>query len=646
MAVCSAGHAQSMQPVGMEFGNIPDSLYQMQPPANNPDTPYVIANKEMKVSFENRNNSIIAILRYHVRLKVFDESAREASIISIPYYFDNDMEQISNIRAVTHLPSGKNASLSPDDIRTININSRYNVKEFTMPQVKDGAILEYSYVIHRRYIEELPDFFLANRVPTEMARVSITYPKYLRYDAFVGNFSGHVRHNFAYTDTSSVPEIFTIPQPKPIVTEQWTAYDIPAVEEEAFLSSLNDYRGKIKFLLSNFGIPRQYLENTWEVVVARMRKKTNPWNAIRSNILAESKGDSIANSLDTNSKKAIQDSIFRYVNETVNFSGANAPYSTETDTAVLRGRALDQAAINQTLIAMLRGAGIEANPLLISGRNSGKIDHDFPSFYQFNAQLVYSEIRDQAFVMDASFPHSQPGLIPVDMYNAPGLLLSQSSFRWVDFHPDRSTFDIQVDIEAELQSNGTLQGTVSSQQSGYPAQLIRQQIWDGNAEAEILRRALFDRFTQLTTREVSIKNINGYDRPIELSAGFEIENYATSFTDGLKFRPMIVGYQAENPFKDTNRKYPITLDAPEKLDVHYSITLPNGYAAEQGIQNRSLSMPGAQFREIYDMHPEQMEYEYHIDISRKEFSTDLFPQFYSLYQRWVDLSNTAWLLKD
>jgi hypothetical protein len=637
--------AQAQQVSDATFGTIPDSLFNLDP-GETADTPYVITNQESDISFRETGESIIAVIDRHVRLKVFDSTVREASIVAIPYYFENDMEQLTELNAITHLPSGRQVRLQPSQIKTINLNARYNVKEFTMPQVEDGAILEYSYTVERRYIEELPDFFLSHKVPTLAAKLTITYPKYLRYEAFTENYSDSLYHDFVYTDTSSVPKIFTIPQPKPVVTERWMARNIPAVQEEPFISSLDDHRGKIKFLLSEFGLPRQKLENSWEVAVARIREKANPWEMINRNVYAEAKGDSIARALGSTSPTAIQDSIYRFLNERVNFSGAHASNSTETEMDVISGMPVDQAAINQTLVAMLRGAGIEANPVMVSTRQSGKINMDFPSFYQFNGQLVQSRIDGQAFLMDASFAHSEPGLIPVDMYSSPGLLIRQDAYEWIDIQPSKSNFGIQVNIDAQLRSDGSLEGDIRAVHRGYPAQLIRQQRADGQSDTQILKRILFDGYPQMTTDSVRITQVDDYDIPVRITARFEIENYAVSFTDGLKFRPMIVGYQSENPFADSTRTYPVMLDAPEKLDVSYSIALPPGYRAPQGRDSQTLSLPGAQFQEVYNIQEQELNYEYHIDIAQKEFSTDFFPQLYNFYERWVELSNTAWLIKN
>src|SRR5699024_4288606 len=123
-------------------------------------------------------------------------------------------------------------------------------------------------------------------------------------------------------------------------------------------------------------------------------------------------------------------SIYRYVNERVKFNSAFGPYSTTPDSAVLAGQPADQAAINQTLLAMLRGAGIEAYPALTATRSAGKINREFPSYYQFNALVVRSTIGDSNFWMDASYPHSQPNLLRRDMNTGIALLLQDSSFTW------------------------------------------------------------------------------------------------------------------------------------------------------------------------------------------------------------------------
>jgi hypothetical protein len=90
-------------------------------------------------------------------------------MVGIPFYFADDIERIVNLEAVTHQPDGTQSRLDRRDTGTVDLNTRYRILEFEMPDVQQGSIIEYKYTVERRYIEELPDFYFAHRVPTREA---------------------------------------------------------------------------------------------------------------------------------------------------------------------------------------------------------------------------------------------------------------------------------------------------------------------------------------------------------------------------------------------------------------------------------------------------------------------------------------------
>ncbi len=638
---CANGYAQSDQKT--HFAAAPDSLFNESRYPANPDVPFIYSLKKLDITFEEANGSIVAVMTYRVRAKIFDASVPQASIVGIPYYFKNNIEEVVYIRGITYQSPDESTKLSPKNVRTINLNARYNLKEFTLPNVEDGSVIEYTYQIRRRYIEELPPFYLANQVPTVLAKVTITYPQYLRYKPAIEDFSHPVKHEVIKIPQLEKPKIFTNPQPDPIIKDVWTARTIPAVRKEEFISTLDDYRGKIKFQLSEFGIPRQPLENSWDYVVEEIRQKQKLFETIQQNKKAFEIGESIR--AEVSSKKAAQDSIFQYILKQVNHNGRRTPFSSTPAANVLSGEASNQAAINQTLIAMLRGAGIKAWPLLISTRKSGKINKGYPSFFQFNGQLVFSKIDEQAYFMDASFAYSQPNLIPVETYNQTGLLLKKNNYRWLEVDPTKSVFSIQINMDAQLQLNGTLTGHIQTAYAGYPARKIRQKKANGMTIEQIIKSTIFGAYSNVNLSNAKLSHLKDFNHPIQIAADFSIPNYAVNFTGGLQFRPMIVGYLLSNPFDESKRELPITLDAPEKLDLTYSITLPEEYALSQIPQDRTIRLPGAVFREQYSVENQTLHYKFHINISKKQFSADLYPRLMNLYERWVQLSQTRWFVE-
>ncbi|WP_372906266.1 hypothetical protein, partial [Rhodohalobacter sp.] len=97
--------------------------------------------------------------------------------------------------------------------------------------------------------------------------------------------------------------------------------------------------------------------------------------------------------------------------------------------------------------------------------------------------------------------------------------------------------------------------------------------------------------------------------------------------------------------ESTNRRVPITLDAPEHLFVNYSISLPEG-AETENLQGRQITeLPGAELSEEYDISDGQLTYSFGVNIERKQFSSDDYSQLRRIYERWVELSNEVWFIE-
>ena len=649
LTICGAGFSQDENSILDEiqifdkFGSIPNSQFTE---SSDHSYPFEYLLKESSIRTAERPTGIVAIIDNLVRIRVLSDDQleqAEAGLIGIPFYFKDGIETISNLEAITHQPDGSQVRFDVETTRTVDLNSRYKIIEFEMPEVQQGSIIEYKYTLERRYIEELPNFYLAHRVPTQEAKLYFRNSDFIRYDAVplhVEDFE--LQYEEHRVDTSNVPLLFTLPRPDPVYIQEWEAEDIPAVDVSSYISSIDDIRAQIKFQISEFGIPRQPLENSWEFVAAQLRNR-NPYEKIEPYDTLEQMGGEIASSL--NSLTTAQDSIYQVVNSSAQFNGVNSVFADGSLTHVLEGEPASQAEINLVLLSMLRGAGIDAKPMLLSGREFGQINKSFPSVFQFNRLLVISEIDGKQYFMDASFPVSLPNLIPIESFNSQGMALTQESYEWIDILPEQSLFDLDIDIEASLSTNGTLSGTLTAQTRGYPSQNIREELESGTPVPEIIKQTFFEVYSDAEMSSGSLE-INPQNRNVvDVVTDFKIPNYAASFRDGIEFRPMIVGYLFRNPFESTQRRVPITLDAPEKLSIHYTVDLPDGFVVDEMGETHATSLQGAALREEYISEGNTVEYSFDIDISRKEFPADVYSQLRRIYERWVFLSNETWFIE-
>lgn len=626
-----------------KFGRIEEETLSAQSASHS--YPYEYLLNEASVRFDERSEGIVAVIDYLVRIKVYSDDPleiTEASLVGIPFYFQNNIEKVINLEGITHAPDGSKTVLNEGEVRTMDLNSRYKTLEFEMPDAKEGSVLEYKYTVERRYIEELPDFYFSHRVPTKQAILFLKNETFLRYETVTQNADFEISYHEEKKDTSSIPLVFTYQRPEPVFTQKWSAEEIPPAEESTYISSVDDMRGKIKFQLSEFGLPRQPLENSWDYVAAHLLRSNNPYQIIDDYSELKQTGGDIASQ--TESLIEAQDSVYRFVNSKVEFNETGAVFPENGLDHVLEGEPANQAEINLVLLALLRGAGIDAKPLYISGRNYGSIDKAFPSLYQFNRVLIYSKIEGQEFFMDASYANSIPDLIPVDAYSRQGMILSENGYTWVEIVPDKSIFHLEILLNAALQENGDLTGTIEAETRGYPSQQIRKDLSAGDSSNEIVKKTFFEVYPDLEVSDGVVK-VNKDPDLIQVAASFTIPEYAVTFTEGMEFRPMVVGYLFSNPFEPTERKTPVTLDAPEALSIQYNIELPGGYSIQESGESRSTSLTGAELKETYEAGRNKISYSFDVLINRKEFPATAYSDLRQIYERWVSLSNGNWYIE-
>ncbi len=607
--------------------------------------PYEFILKESTVRMVEEGRSLIAYIDYLIRIKVYSDDPidqAEASLVGIPFYFADGIERIQHVEGMTYHPDGRVSILLQNQLRTVDLNRRYRMIEFEMPDVEQGSVIEYKYRLERRYIEELPNFYFSERVPTRKAGLNFQNSNLIRYNIIEENADFDIRYSEQRVDTSNVPLIFTYRRPDPILLQRWTAENIPPVDSDSYVSSVDDVRGQLRFQISEFGIPRQPLENSWEFVTAQILRNNNPYEFIDffphlkeiGNRISEHFGD----------LEEAQDSIFTYVNSRVQFNGQGAVFAERGLNHVLEGEPANQAEINLTLLALLRGAGIDAFPIYISGREFGRINRDFPSLFQFNRVLVVSEMEGNNQFMDASYRNSLPGLITIDSNNGDGMVVREDHHEWIALEPHLSRFILEIQMDAVLSDRGDLFGTITATASGYPSRSIRESLMSGTPHDRIIADTFFDIYSDIVLSGSSIEVNSENPDNIQIKSDFSISNYSVTFSDGIEFRPMIVGYLFNNPFESELRRSPITLDAPESIKIQYNVEFPRGYSFDVSGETRSTSLDSASLYEEYYLDGNQIEYSFDIEITKKEFPAEDYMELRKIYNRWVELSNETWLI--
>ncbi len=105
-----------------------------------------------ETTYEVRGQTIYIVLNYHGRIKILKKSAFSRATINVGFYkgsFSNQ-EFVSGIKGFTHNVANEAVQkdkLTKEMIFLEKSSDNYSTYKFTLPNVKEGSVIEYSYTI-------------------------------------------------------------------------------------------------------------------------------------------------------------------------------------------------------------------------------------------------------------------------------------------------------------------------------------------------------------------------------------------------------------------------------------------------------------------------------------------------------------------
>ena len=100
----------------------------------------------------------------------------------------------------------------------------------------------------------------------------------------------------------------------------------------------------------------------------------------------------------------------------------------------------NSADINLMLVAMLRHAGLDANPIIVSTRSNGIAI--FPSRFAFNYVIVGVKLSndENIVLLDATNKNTLPNILPLKVLNWSGrMLMPNGTSKEVDLNPKKTS---------------------------------------------------------------------------------------------------------------------------------------------------------------------------------------------------------------
>ena len=345
--------------------------------------------------FSKSDEGFKVIYERTTKIKVLSEAGVKYAEILIPYYQEGLIyERIFELEGTTYNYDGTTLTktlLKEDNSYDEKINNFWKMKKVVMPDVKPGSVIEYKYKIVSEFIFNFRNWEFQWKIPVMYSRYIVKMIPFYEY-AWVlqGNFQTLKRNS--YVESGFEQQVGNVIYKNAV--HEFSMTDIPAFNDEEYITSINDYITKIDFQLSkihHYGGGVTDVMTTWE----KMNKELLNYDDFGKYLTrAEKIGNKlpVIEQLKNKSDEEKFNTIIDYVKDNYSWNGIHGKYTSKSPANFEKEKTGNSSEINLFTVGLLRSAGLQAHPVLLSTRSNGKIKMDYPLLDAFNYVVLIADI--------------------------------------------------------------------------------------------------------------------------------------------------------------------------------------------------------------------------------------------------------------
>lgn len=557
----------------------------------------------------NENEGFVVNTEIHERIKIYTKEGLDYANKAISYYKPEkgDREKVSGIKGYTFNldNNGKvvKQKLSNKQVFDEKKSKYRSYKKVAMPAVTVGSVIDLKYEIRSPYHTNIEDVAFQFAIPVKEYFTKIQIPEYY---VFRKNSKGYyhiqAKESFSSNSINSNQKTRTgsglTPGAKTFnsarlsyrtVDNSFKTNNVPALKDnEPFVSNIDNYRGGISYELSSIQFPNsmiKYYNTTWVDVSKTIYKSSGFGGELNKTNYFKKDLPIVLKNASTDLEKLTV--IFEHVKSKVKW---NNYYGKYTDLGVKKaykegiGSVAD---INLMLTAMLREAGLNANPVLVSSKNNGT--PLFPTKDGFNYVISIVEFSDNSYILlDATERYSTPNVLPIRALNWNGRKVTKDgNSSWVTLTPQKHAL-LDQKLYAKITPENTIEGLQKTTFKNLYAFNYRSK--NNKLTEEVVITNLEEKY-KIEIDEFKILNDETLGKPVSRTIKFTRDDLIEEINGKLYINPLLYLAETENPFKSEERKFPVDFVTPWLDKNLVNITIPEGYKVEFLPETLAIGLP-------------------------------------------------------
>lgn len=592
------------------------------------------------LSFTTMGGSWEIYVKNHVRIKIYNTNGLEHANISIPYYGRNGLEGISKLEAQTYnVNEAGQMTVSKLDKKSIydtRVDNRYSKLSFTLPEVKAGSVIEYKFV-SKRQVLYIPDWTFQQSIPVMYSKFVFTYP---------------TEFTFNEIPLNDVPIEASNKMVGNSVQKTFVCRNLPAVKPEPFMTTTRDYKQKLRVDVVGYnpigGMPRD-LRTTWPGIIRELMEDEDFGVQLKRNIPRTQELDLTLQKLTDPYQRMA--AIHEYVRNNMAWDQITSIWALDGVKKAWEKKRGTSGEINLILVNLLKEAGLNAFPVLVSTKEHGRIRPMDPDGEQFNTVMAYVTIDSNFYVLDATDKYTPSNLIPPSVVYTEGLVISkinvdkswkEQDWGWRTLWNENQKFQKLVNVTAKFDGKSVVNGEAFVMFRDYARERISEQV-EPVPEKTLAYYANAIHGAKIT--DLNLKNEKNITLPLEHTFKFEVPTEANG--DYYIYNLNAFTGLEKNPFTAEERYADIFFGYGQKFTLRGSLDLPEGYAFEAPPKSMKMVMPdnSIEMSRIIQVEGSSAKYVIQIEIKKPFYSPEEYDLFFEFYKKMFSMLNEPLVIR-
>jgi Domain of Unknown Function with PDB structure (DUF3857) len=502
----------------------------------------------------------------YLRIKILTEEGRKYANVEIPFF--NGNESVHSIKARTIRPDGTIANFEGKPMDKMIVKAKgikYMAKVIVLPDVQVGSIIEYHYMnqLKEHYVFD-SHWIVSEELFTKYAKFSLKPSNYFP-----------VRFSWQGLPPGVAPKYESS-------AVRLEANNIAAFQTEDYMPPQNELKARVDFVYSEESEVQP--DKFWKKVAKKENDQIESFIGKR-----KAMEQAVAQIVSPSDMPEVKlQKIYTRVQQL-----RNTGYEAET-TAQEKKREKEKAIknvedvwksgagsgreITWLYLALVRAAGLEAYPVLVSRRNEYFFTPEMMDPHRLNDNVVLVKLNSKDAFYDPGTVYTPFGILPWPETGVKGLRLDKDGGAWVTTSvPDSSVSNITRKADLKMTDQGALEGKVTVTFSGLEALSIRLELrnQDETARTKYIEDVVREFIPVLI--DVDLKNKPDWSSSSPTLVGeFEIkvQGWASAAGHRALIPVGLFGAPEKHVFEHAARVHPIYFDFPTGRIDDVTIELP------------------------------------------------------------------------